>query len=645
MTTSHSDSRLLVSCHLEGKTHRTCIHAFMPCFLSHEEPTEFLKLLVIPRWVGGQCKGYSYSSSYKNGKVFYVDLPKGHRAILMTSSWIYQEGALWKSFEKLMKDKFSDDSHGNLPSFGGFQSMKGTLKILQHLDQICMFADSPLELVAYTDSDYAGATLDRKSTTGGCQFLGNRLISWQCKKQTVVATSTTEAEYVAAASCCGQLILLTKGFDAEQTAPGKELSNPLTVDSLLKTIWSSIAPCYYNEALASPEQTATAMASPRQTANGQEVDLFPNMLDAAESSPSPSKITSSPSPTPSSSPTPAPSPTPPSPPHPSPSQHSPPQPGTEYPPPTPHDSPLHAVHSHGREEGNKGWNSRRQFPFLFFQDTEVVNMILPNRVGRRSAEKRKDKGKGIMTEEEPKKKSKKEIEQERLSYAEALRLEEQMNEEQRAQIARDAEIARQWEEEEKKKAMDEKKKVPYRLKVIRTSNQEGRRSILEKQQGKRQKLESKMRKKNFKTFLDIVPREEVPITLNLYQQVSLLYIGNKCVTETYMYYQLLQRLCKAQEKYNILINCFRILTEWIRATIHVRMNEILEKTNMNTIFELRLHEICGIHIIVDEQWTAIHMLTEKEVSLESRDVVKDCLSTKLEVDHGKFSNAFELLRF
>ncbi|GJT88587.1 putative ribonuclease H-like domain-containing protein [Tanacetum coccineum] len=70
--------------------------------------------------------------------------------------------------------------------------------------------DSPFELVAYTDSDYAGATQDRKSTTGGCQFLGNRLISWQCKKQTVVATSTTVAEYVAAASC----YLLTKGFDA-----------------------------------------------------------------------------------------------------------------------------------------------------------------------------------------------------------------------------------------------------------------------------------------------------------------------------------------------------------------------------------------------------------------------------------------------
>ncbi|GJY04687.1 ribonuclease H-like domain-containing protein [Tanacetum coccineum] len=66
--------------------------------------------------------------------------------------------------------------------------------------------DSPFDLEAYTDSDYAGASLDRKSTTGGCQFLGRRLISWQCKKQTIVANSTTEAEYVAASSCCGQVL-------------------------------------------------------------------------------------------------------------------------------------------------------------------------------------------------------------------------------------------------------------------------------------------------------------------------------------------------------------------------------------------------------------------------------------------------------
>nr|GEX37549.1 uncharacterized mitochondrial protein AtMg00810-like [Tanacetum cinerariifolium] len=66
--------------------------------------------------------------------------------------------------------------------------------------------DSPFDLVAYSDRDYAGASLDRKSITGGCQFLRSRLISWQCKKQTVVATSSTEAEYVAGASCYAQVL-------------------------------------------------------------------------------------------------------------------------------------------------------------------------------------------------------------------------------------------------------------------------------------------------------------------------------------------------------------------------------------------------------------------------------------------------------
>ncbi|GKB47462.1 ribonuclease H-like domain, reverse transcriptase, RNA-dependent DNA polymerase [Tanacetum coccineum] len=61
--------------------------------------------------------------------------------------------------------------------------------------------DSPFNLEAFSDSDYAEASLDRKSTTGGCQFLGRRLISWHYKKQTIVANSTTEAEYVAAANC------------------------------------------------------------------------------------------------------------------------------------------------------------------------------------------------------------------------------------------------------------------------------------------------------------------------------------------------------------------------------------------------------------------------------------------------------------
>nr|GEV99920.1 putative ribonuclease H-like domain-containing protein [Tanacetum cinerariifolium] len=66
--------------------------------------------------------------------------------------------------------------------------------------------DSPFNLVGYSNSDYAGASLDRKSITGGCQFLGCRLISWQCKKQIVVVTLSTEAEYIAAANCCAQVL-------------------------------------------------------------------------------------------------------------------------------------------------------------------------------------------------------------------------------------------------------------------------------------------------------------------------------------------------------------------------------------------------------------------------------------------------------
>ncbi|GJU57345.1 putative ribonuclease H-like domain-containing protein [Tanacetum coccineum] len=84
-----------------------------------------------------------------------------------------------------------------------YRSMIGSLMYLTASRPDIM--DSPFKLVAYTNSDYAGATQDRKFTTRGCQFLGNRLISWQCKKQTMVATSTTEAKYMAAASCCGQV--------------------------------------------------------------------------------------------------------------------------------------------------------------------------------------------------------------------------------------------------------------------------------------------------------------------------------------------------------------------------------------------------------------------------------------------------------
>nr|GEX06297.1 hypothetical protein [Tanacetum cinerariifolium] len=99
-----------------------------------------------------------------------------------------------------------EDPDGEDADVHTYRSMIGSLMYLTSSRPDIMFADSPFDLVAYSDSDYAGASLDRKSTTGGCQFLGCRLISWQCKKQTVFATSSTDAEYVAAASCCAQVL-------------------------------------------------------------------------------------------------------------------------------------------------------------------------------------------------------------------------------------------------------------------------------------------------------------------------------------------------------------------------------------------------------------------------------------------------------
>jgi hypothetical protein len=65
---------------------------------------------------------------------------------------------------------------------------------------------STFDLIGYSDSDYAGCKVDRKSTSGTCQFLGRSLVSWSSKKQTSVALSTAEAEYVAAGQCYAQLL-------------------------------------------------------------------------------------------------------------------------------------------------------------------------------------------------------------------------------------------------------------------------------------------------------------------------------------------------------------------------------------------------------------------------------------------------------
>ncbi|GJX73706.1 hypothetical protein Tco_0312301 [Tanacetum coccineum] len=150
--------------------------------------------------------GKSCGGSYKHEKFGFTEVKTASTPI--------------ETQKPLLKDKDGEEVDVHM-----YRSMIGSLMYLTSSRPDIMFAVCVLwldilvnpkvfksfmlcekDLFAYTDSDYAGASLDRKSTTGGCQFLGCRLISWQCKKQTVVANSITEAEYVAASSCCEQVL-------------------------------------------------------------------------------------------------------------------------------------------------------------------------------------------------------------------------------------------------------------------------------------------------------------------------------------------------------------------------------------------------------------------------------------------------------
>ena len=61
-------------------------------------------------------------------------------------------------------------------------------------------------LAGYSDTDWVGNANDRKSTSGGCFYVGNNLVSWMSKKQNSISLSTAEAKYITASSCCTQLL-------------------------------------------------------------------------------------------------------------------------------------------------------------------------------------------------------------------------------------------------------------------------------------------------------------------------------------------------------------------------------------------------------------------------------------------------------
>ena len=97
--------------------------------------------------------------------------------------------------------------HMHAPMNSHFQALKRLLRFVKgSLHHGLLFQHGPLQLTAYSDSDWAGDTIDRKSTTGNCLYLGSNLISWSSKKQPTVAKSSIEAEYKALSVTAAEVV-------------------------------------------------------------------------------------------------------------------------------------------------------------------------------------------------------------------------------------------------------------------------------------------------------------------------------------------------------------------------------------------------------------------------------------------------------
>nr|GEV92472.1 putative ribonuclease H-like domain-containing protein [Tanacetum cinerariifolium] len=199
------------------------------CFLSQEEPKKIFDALKDPSWMDVKSAflyGTINEEVYVMQPLGFQDLEFPDRVYKVEKAMygLHQAPKAWYGTlsKYLLDNGFPRDimfavcacaRHQVTPKECHLHAVKRSFRYLKGHPKLGLWypKESPFDLVAYLDSDYGSATQDRKSTTGGCQFLGRRLISWQCKKQTIMATSTTKVEYVAVASGRRQVLLSLAG--------------------------------------------------------------------------------------------------------------------------------------------------------------------------------------------------------------------------------------------------------------------------------------------------------------------------------------------------------------------------------------------------------------------------------------------------
>ncbi|GJQ96815.1 putative ribonuclease H-like domain-containing protein [Tanacetum coccineum] len=209
--------------------HKDFHHCLFACFLSQHEPKKISEALEDESWVDAMQEELL---QFEIQKVWIlVDLPYEKKAI--GTKWVYrnkkdERGVVVRNKARLVAQGHRQEEGIDYMKMGVKSAfLYGKIDEEDMCNSTTSFLDPkyPEKVYKVVKALYGLHQAPRASnhdevnaTTGGCQFLGRRLITWQCKKQTIMATSTTEAEYVAAASCCGQVLwiqnqMLDYGFN------------------------------------------------------------------------------------------------------------------------------------------------------------------------------------------------------------------------------------------------------------------------------------------------------------------------------------------------------------------------------------------------------------------------------------------------
>nr|GEV63063.1 retrovirus-related Pol polyprotein from transposon TNT 1-94 [Tanacetum cinerariifolium] len=177
-------------------------------FLSEMEPKKLIEALEEEGWIIAM---QGELNKFERNKVWTL-VPKPHGKTIIGTKWIWknkmdENGIVIKNKARLVAQGYNQ--HAGIDYEEAFAPVARLEAIRIFLAYVAYMGfmypkGSGFDLKAY--SDYAGYNLDRKSTSGGCQILGGKLVCWSAKKQSSVAMSSAKAEYVAATGCCAQIL-------------------------------------------------------------------------------------------------------------------------------------------------------------------------------------------------------------------------------------------------------------------------------------------------------------------------------------------------------------------------------------------------------------------------------------------------------